>query len=324
MDFKDLPPREGSGHDDRWGQELLARLAFASLLEQRRARRWGIFFKSLFFLYLLTVTLLALRPALWQQGLSEVSGGHTALVSLEGLIASGMDASAENVIEGLRAAFEDDATRGVVLAINSPGGSPVESGLIYREIRRLREKYPDTPLYAVANDVCASGGYYVAAAADEIYADPASLVGSIGVRAGGFGFVDAMDKLGIERRIYTAGDNKALLDPFAPEEPSEVRHMEQLLDSVHRQFIAAVRRGRGERLADREELFSGLIWTGEQGLDLGLVDGLGSIYSVAEEQVGAAEIVDYTRRNRFFEQLFQGSARASSNGLLALLGRLLS
>jgi len=320
MDFKDPASRAPAGTDERWGQELLARVAFASLMEQRRARRWGIFFKSLFFLYLLSMTLLVLRPGLWEQGLAEVSDGHTALVSVEGIIASGADASAENVIRGLRAAFEDSATRGVVLAINSPGGSPVESGLIYREIRRLREQHPQIPLYAVAADVCASGGYYVAAAADRIYADPASLVGSIGVRAGGFGFTEAMDKLGIERRVYAAGENKALLDPFAPEQPEEVRHMEQLLDSVHQQFIAAVREGRGDRLEDRPDLFSGLIWTGEQGLDLGLVDELGSVYSVSEEQIGASRIVDYTRRNRLFEELFQTSAGASTNWLWGLLG----
>lgn len=329
MDYKDpsdlhqASHRQPTGDEAHWGQELLARVAFASLVEQRRARRWGIFFKGLFFIYVITMSVLLMRPALWQAGVALEDSGHTALVSLEGVIASGADASADNVIKGLRAAFADDDTLGVVLAINSPGGSPVESGRIYSEIRRLREEYPETPVYAVAADICASGGYYVAAAADRIYADPASLVGSIGVRAGGFGFVDAMDKLGIERRLYTAGQNKGLLDPFAPEEPDQVRHMEQLLGSVHRQFIAAVREGRGDRLQEQPDLFSGLIWTGEQSLDLGLVDGMGSIHTVAEEQIGSDRIVDYTRRNRFFERFLQGSTSSMERGLMRFLSGLL-
>lgn len=308
MDFHQAP-RDSAGQE-RWAQEVLARVAFASLREQRRARRWGIFFKSLFFIYILSVTGLALQPMLWDEAVSVSVDGHTALVSLNGVIASGAEASAENIIRGLRAAFADENTRGVLLAINSPGGSPVESSRIYQEMQRLRREHPDTPLYAVVADICASGGYYVAAAAERIYADGASLVGSIGVRAGGFGFTDAMEKLGIERRLYTAGDNKGMLDPFAPEAPSQVQHMEALLENVHQQFIAAVQEGRGDRLAERPELFSGLIWTGAQGIELGLVDGLGSLRSVAEEHIGSTDIVDFSHRGGVLERLLRSTTQA--------------
>ena len=219
------------------------------------------------------------------------------------IISDEAEASADNVISGLRDAFEDDNTAGVILRINSPGGSPVQAGYIYDEIKRLREKYPDIPLYAVVTDICASGGYYIAAAADEIYVDKASIVGSIGVRMDSFGFVGTMDKLGVERRLYTAGESKAFLDPFLPSKASDVAHIETLLVDIHEQFINAVKEGRGDRLKESEDMFSGLIWTGEESLDMGLVDGLGSSSYVAREIIEAEEIVEFTTEPDLLERI---------------------
>src|SRR5690348_10649315 len=227
--------------DGRWERDLIARLANAALIEQRRARRWGIFFKLLFFAYV-TFVLLALVD--WQS--AGMGGGkkHTALVDLTGVIAPGADASAEKINASLQAAFKDKNTQGVILRINSPGGSPVQSQTIYDEIRRLRKKYPDIPLYAVVEDICASGGYFVAAAADRIYVSKSSVVGSIGVLMNGFGFNGLMDKLGIDRRLITAGENKGMLDPFSPVNDKDVEHARALVKEIHQQFIAAVREGR--------------------------------------------------------------------------------
>ena len=253
---KKEPGRRGP---ETWERDLLDRLAFAAVTEQRRARRWGIFFKLLLFVYLFSLLLVY-----WPSGLetSVVGKPHTALIKLEGIIAEDAPASADNIISGLRDAFEDKNTRGVILRINSPGGSPVQAGYIHDEIKRLRKKYPKVPLYAVITDLCASGGYYVAAAADRIYADKASVVGSIGVRMGGFGFVDAMRKLGVERRLLTAGKHKGFLDPFLPTKEDEVAHVRVLLEDIHQQFIDVVKEGRGKRLTDDDTIFSGLIWTG--------------------------------------------------------------
>ena len=284
---------------NNWEKEVLTSIATEGLKEQKRTRRWGIFFKSLTFAYLF-VLLAILSP-----GLQESTGKgkkHTALVDLKGVIAPGSEASADNVVTGLRAAFEDSNTAGVILRVNSPGGSPVQSGYIYDEILRLREKYPDTPLYAVISDVCASGGYYVAAAAEKIYADQASIVGSIGVRMDNFGFVEAMKKLGIERRTLTAGKNKALLDPFGPEDPTVIKHMKGLLKSVHNQFINAVKQGRGDRLKEVDGMFEGLIWTGDQSVEIGLIDELGSSSYVAREVIGEETIVNFTVEPDFLER----------------------
>lgn len=288
-----------SSDDPAWERDVLNRLAFASLNEQRRSRRWNIFFKSLLFIYLFA--LLFYVPFSWDTG-KITTGKHTALVDLEGVIAPNMPASADVMVSGLRAAFKDKNTAAVILRINSPGGSPVQSGYIYDEIKRLRNEYPSIKLYAVISDICASGGYYVAAAADEIYANKASLVGSIGVLMNGFGFVDSMEKLGVERRLMTAGEHKGMLDPFSPLDPEEVNHVQKLLDGVHQQFIDKVKQGRGERLSDSPELFTGLFWNGEEGLDLGLVDGLGSTSYVAREIVGVEQIVDFTPRPDFLDQ----------------------
>ena len=284
---------------NNWEKDVLTSIATEGVKEQKRSRRWGIFFKLLTFVYLFAILMML------NSGSSDSSlkgGKHTALVELKGVIAPGEDASADNVITALRSAFKDPDTVGVILRINSPGGSPVQSGYIYDEILRLREKHPDTPMYAVISDICASGGYYVAAAAEKIYADQASIVGSIGVRMDNFGFVDAMKKLGVERRTLTAGENKALLDPFAPENPAVTKHLTGLLKSVHDQFINAVKQGRGDRLKEVDGMFTGLIWTGDQSVELGLVDELGSSSYVAREIFKEENIVNFTVEPDFLER----------------------
>jgi len=252
-------------------------------------------------LYLLALLILYM-PTEWDQ-LGKTSEKHTALVELKGVISDKSEASADTVIEGLRNAFEDENTAGVILRANSPGGSPVQSGYIYKEIKRLRELHPDTPLYAVVTDVCASGCYYVVSAADDIYVDEASIIGSIGVRMDSFGFVETMEKLGVERRLYTAGESKGFLDPFTPAKSDEVEHVKLLLDSIHRQFITAVQQGRGERLHENDKLFTGLVWTGEEGIPMGLADEIGSSSYVAREVIGVEEIVEFTEKPDFFKRL---------------------
>ncbi|PIE83323.1 MAG: signal peptide peptidase SppA [Candidatus Contendobacter odensis] len=306
-----------SGQEENWAKSVLTQLAFAAITEQRRARRWGIFFKFLFFGYLIALLILAWPDHFKTDSMSQ---RHTALVRVNGLIASGNEASAKHVIGALRKAFRDQGTAGVVIEINSPGGSPVQSGQIYDEIQRLRQKYPKIPVYAVASDVCASGGYYIAAAAQEIYANRASIVGSIGVRMDSFGFVDAINKLGIERRAYTAGKSKDFLDPFKPVNPEETRHLQGMLNEIHQQFIVAVKQGRGKRLKDNPELFSGLMWTGEQSVALGLVDALGSRYYIAEQVIGEKTIVDYTQHTRLIDRLLEGTEAGLGTVLVKLLG----
>ncbi len=293
-------PEPPAGAEPRWERDALERLAREALTEQRRARRWGIFFKALFLLYLFALLLIYL-PAEWRQA-GPLLEKHTALVDVDGVIAANTEASADNIVKGLRKAFEDDNTAGIVLRLNSPGGSPVQSGQVFDEIRRLRKEHPAVPLYAVVTDVCASGCYYIAAAADRIFADKASIVGSIGVRMDGFGFVEAIDKLGIERRLLTAGPYKGLLDPFLPEDPVVRSHLQGMLEAIHRQFIDAVKLGRGGRLAEDPELFTGLVWTGEQALELGLVDQLASPGKVAREVIKAEKVVDYTRRRNYLDR----------------------
>ena len=286
---------------EEWSRDVINRLAFAAVNEQRRTRRWNIFFKVLLALYLLALLILYM-PTDWDQ-LGKTSEKHTALVELKGVISDKSEASADTVIKGLRNAFEDENTAGVILRANSPGGSPVQSGYIYKEIKRLRELHPDTPLYAVVTDVCASGCYYVVSAADDIYVDEASIIGSIGVRMDSFGFVETMEKLGVERRLYTAGESKGFLDPFTPAKSDEVEHVKLLLDSIHRQFITAVQQGRGERLHENDKLFTGLVWTGEEGIPMGLADEIGSSSYVAREVIGVEEIVDFTEKPDFFKRL---------------------
>ena len=287
--------RSGGG----WERDTIINLAQSGLKEQRRARRWGIFFKLLGFAYVSLFLFSLIAPQL--ANLSP-STQHTALVELAGVIADGEEASADNIVSGLRAAFENNNSAAVILRINSPGGSPVQASYINREIIRLREKYQDKPIYAVVTDICASGGVFAAVATDKIYADKASIVGSIGVRMDGFGFVDAMEKLGVERRLMTAGDHKGLLDPFQAENAFEKRHVQSLLDDIHQQFIDVVVEGRGDKLAKDKNMFSGLFWTGEQALELGLVDVFGSASYVAREVIGVEEMKDYTFRDDVFKR----------------------
>jgi len=303
-------PVEGS-KEERNSWKLLEKTLLAGVQEQRRARRWGIFFKSLTFLYLFVA--LALFSPLLQLGDGKKDGGrHTAVINVRGMIADEEQASADNIVGALRAAFDASGTRAVVLRINSPGGSPVQSGYIYDEIRRLRGEYPAIKVYAVITDLGASGAYYIASAADEIYADKSSLVGSIGVTAATFGFVGALDKLGVERRVYTSGEHKAFLDPFQPQKQEETEFWRSVLATTHRQFIDSVKQGRGDRLQVEAypELFSGLIWSGEQALELGLIDGLGSTGYVAREVVGEEVLVDFTVKDspldRFTKKLGAG------------------
>ena len=280
-------------------QTVVDRLVFAALREQTRARRWRVFFMLFFIIYLSVVTLMLFTGKEDGFGVAKKADGekHTALVKLSGVIASGESAGSEKIISGLKAAFEHDDTAGVVLEINSPGGSPVQSAYIYDEIIRLKQAHEGIPVYAVVADIAASGGYFVAAAADKIYVNQSSLVGSIGVRMDAFGFVEMMKKLGIERRLLVAGENKALFDPFLPEQSQQKAHLQSLLDEVHGHFITAVKKGRGDRLIETPNLFSGLIWSGEKALALGLADDYGTTHSVSRE-LGAEEIVDFYHRDR--------------------------
>lgn len=280
-----------------WERSLLKDLAFASLREQRRARSWGIFFKSLAFLYLFILLFVGLG---WiDDGKVRIADKHTALIDLKGVIAADNINGADKINASLQSAFRDKNTKGIVLRINSPGGSPVQAGYINDEIKRLRAKYPEIPLYAVIGDICASGGYYVAAAADKIFVDKASLVGSIGVLMDGFGFTGTLEKLGVERRLLTAGENKGFLDPFTPLDPVQKNHATNLLNEIHEQFIRVVQQGRGERLKDTPEIFSGIVWTGEKSIDLGLADEMGSAEFVAREIIKAETLVDYTPREGY-------------------------
>jgi protease-4 len=287
--------------DKSW--QLLEKAVLAGVQEQRRSRRWGILFKSLTFLYLFAALAL-FSPVFDLQKAASRSASHTALIEVRGVIADEESASADNVVSGVRAAFEDPRTKGVILRINSPGGSPVQSSYIFNEVRRLRAENPNIKVYAVIADIGASGAYYVASAADEIYADKSSLVGSIGVTASGFGFVGTIEKLGIDRRMYTSGQHKGFLDPFQPQKEDETLFWQGVLDNTHRQFIESVRQGRGDRLKAEAhpELFSGLVWSGEQALALGLVDGIGSSGYVARELVGEKSIVDFTVQESLFDR----------------------
>jgi protease-4 len=305
-------------NSSQWERELVTKLATAALKEQRRARLWGIFFKLLTFAYVTLVLLIAVD---WKS--ADVTGGkkHTAMVELNGLIAPGTDASAERITTALQAAFKDKNTQGVVVRINSPGGSPVQAQTIYDEMKRLRKKYPEIPLYAVVEDVCASGGYFVAVGADQIYVGKASIVGSIGVLMNGFGFTGLMEKIGIERRLVTAGENKGMLDPFSPVDPKDTEHVKKLMGDIHQQFINVVREGRGKRLKDSPDIFSGLIWTGERSVDLGLADGFGSLEYVAREVIKAEDIRDYTITEGIAEKFARRFGAAAANSIVDALLR---
>jgi protease IV len=297
---------------------VLEKLALETLAEQKRRRRWGVFFKL--------VSLAFFGVALWLfgdlGGAEPLDGGkHTALVNLEGVIAPKGEVSAERVVGALQAAFEDSGTQGVVLRINSPGGSPVQAGIINDEIARLRQLHPNVPLFAVVEDVCASGGYYVAVAADRIFVDKASIVGSIGVLMDGFGFTGLMDKVGVERRLLTAGENKGFLDPFSPQNPKHLEHAKVMLQDIHAQFISTVRKGRGSRLKETPDMFSGLMWTGAKSVELGLADGFGTVESVARDVIKAESVRDFTLKQNFAERFAERFGADMAQSLMSSLSR---
>ena len=300
-----------------WERAVLEKVALAAVTEQRRARRWGIFFKFLIFAYLFIVLFIAMG---WFGKKDGAHDKHTALVEINGVIAPSSAASADAVMQGLADAFKDKRTQGVILRINSPGGSPVQSGYINDEIKRLRAKYPDKPLYAVVEDLCASGGYYVAVAADKIYVNKASMIGSIGVLMNGFGFTGTMEKLGVERRLLAAGENKGFLDPFSPLNDEQKVHAKQMLSEIHEQFIEVVRKGRGKRLKETPEMFSGLVWVGQKSIELGLADALGSVEQVARDVIKAEDIVDFTPRENVAERFAKRFGAAAAETLVKLGG----
>jgi protease-4 len=301
--------------EQNWERDVLEKLAMSAVQEQRRARHWGIFFKALTFAYLFII--LFVFMGWFDKSESALNTGkHTALVDMQGVISADSAASADNLIPSLQDAFKDAGTQGVILRINSPGGSPVQAGQINDEIRRLRAKYPAIPLYVVVGDVCASGGYYVAAAADKIFVDKASLIGSIGVLMDGFGFTGTMEKLGVERRLVTAGANKGFMDPFSTVRPDQEEYAKQMLAQIHQQFIAVVRQGRGKRLKETPDTFSGLVWNGQAGIEMGLADGYGSVESVARDVIKAENIVDFTVKEGFADRL----AKRFGAGVMSAVG----
>ncbi len=285
-----------------WEREVIEKLALAAVTEQTRARRWSVFFKSLIFLYLFAVFAVAMYPKI-QQDMGGNSNDHTAVIDVVGLIAEDKDSNAADIIESLRDAVKDKHTKGIILHSNSPGGSPVQSAYVYEEIRSIKKEHPNLPIHAVVSDICASGCYYIASASDKIFVNQSSLIGSIGVLMDGFGFVDVMQKLGVERRLLTAGAHKAMLDPFSPPKAEETQYMQGLLDQVHQQFINAVKAGRGDRLKETPEMFSGLVWTGEAGVKLGVADGFGTKDYVAKEIIGAEKLVDFTQQGRLIDKI---------------------
>ncbi|MGB4061734.1 MAG: S49 family peptidase [Burkholderiaceae bacterium] len=293
-----------------WERKTLEKLAFSMLEEQRLARRWKMFWR---FVWLAVAGVAVWMGVAKTPSASAPTTPHTAMIEIKGEIGAGVDASALNILDSLRSAFEDEGAQAVVLVIDSPGGSPVQAGMVNDEIMRLKELHKK-PVYAVVEDTCASAAYYIASAADEIYVDKASIVGSIGVLMDGFGFTGLMDKLGVERRLLTAGANKGFLDPFSPQTDAQRAYALGMLNQIHQQFITVVREGRGDRLKETPDMFSGLFWSGQQAVDMGLADGLGSIDSVARDLIKAEEIVDYTRRENVAERLVKRFGAALGEG----------
>ncbi|MDN2661873.1 S49 family peptidase [Psychromonas sp. 14N.309.X.WAT.B.A12] len=307
--------QEPESHQEKW----LSGFMKETFKEQKRTRRWGVFFKLLTFTYLFVGLFLFMNTGLLDKDTSSQEK-HTAMVVVNGVIAADEEANANSIVSSLRAAFKNEYSKAVMMVINSPGGSPVQAGYVNDEIKRLRGLYPEKKLYAVIAELGASGGYYMAVAADEIYADKASLVGSIGVTASGFGFVDLMEKVGVERRHYTSGEHKAFLDPFSPAKKDEGEFWQSVLDSTHQQFIKVVEEGRGDRLLkDNEDLYSGLIWNGEQALAMGLIDGLGSPGYVAREVIQAEDIVDYSIKPSPLESFTEQLGLSIGEGVATLL-----
>jgi len=303
--------------EDQWVKGIIKE----TFAEQKKARRWGVIFKVLTFSYLFVTLALIVNTTLLGKE-SSIDQAHTAMVTVNGVIAADQEANANRIVTGLRAAFKNTHSQAVMLVINSPGGSPVQAGYVYDEIKRLRALYPDKKLYAVIAELGASGGYYMAAGADYIYADKASLVGSIGVTASSFGFVDLMEKVGVTRRHFTSGEHKAFLDPFSPKKEAESVFWQEVLDVTHQQFIKVVQEGRGDRIKaaeQNEKLYSGLIWNGEQALTLGLIDGLGSPGHVAREIIGAKEIVNYSVTDSTFTKMIEKLGLSIGSGLASRL-----
>ncbi|HCY61724.1 MAG TPA: S49 family peptidase [Oxalobacteraceae bacterium] len=302
----------GAGRKDGWEREVLEKLAYAALREQRARRRWNIFFRLAFLLLAAVVLWRALDLG---ESAAEVSGPHTALIEIDGAIASGGGSGdADSVIPALNRAFSDAGSVGVILRINSPGGSPVQAGMINDEMTRLRAEYPKKPLYVVVDEMCASGGYYIAAGATKIFVNKASIVGSIGVLMDGFGFTGLMDKVGVERRLLTAGENKGFLDPFSPQSDAQKAYAKEMLDEIHQQFIQVVREGRGNRLKETPETFSGLFWSGSKAVEMGLADGFGTVDSVARDELKVGEIVDYTEHENLSERVLKKFGAAVGAG----------
>lgn len=304
--------------DDRWERKALENVALAAITEQRRSRRWGIFFKFLGLAYLSLILAFVID---WGQPDRFADGQRiTALIDMNGVIDSS-DVSAKNLISALKDVYEDKHTAGVILRINSPGGSPVQAGMMNDEIRRLRSLHPTIPVYVVVEDVCASGGYYVAVAADKIFVDKASIVGSIGVLMDGFGFTGTMEKLGVERRLLTAGENKGFLDPFSPQTPQQKDFALKMLGEIHAQFIDVVRRGRGQRLKETPEMFSGLMWNGAKSIELGLADGYGTVESVARDVIKAEVIHDFTVKPNIAEKFAKRLGADMAEGMANAVSR---
>lgn len=294
-------PQTPDAADAGWEKAILEKLAFAAIEEQKKTRRWSVFFKLLTFAYLAVGLGMFVYPRFDAKISTQTE--HAAVIDVQGMIVEGDSANADSIINGLRDAIKDTNTKGIILNINSPGGSAVQSAYVYDEIRRQKAEHPDMPIYAVVGDMCASGGYYIASAADKIFVNQASLIGSIGVLMNGFGFSNVLEKLGVERRLLTAGEHKAMLDPFSPVNQQEAKHMQGLLDQVHQQFITAVKQGRGDRLKQTTDMFSGLVWTGEEGVKLGLADGFGSVDTVARDILGTEEKVNFTPQERLLDRL---------------------
>ena len=285
--------------DNNWEKQTIEKIAMESLVQQRTSRRWSIFFKLVSLIYLGWVLFFVLSSS---SNSSIATGDFTALITLNGEIGVDSEVSAINIKSSLKEVYENPGTKALILAINSPGGSPVQSGIINDEINRYKALHPKIPVYAVIEDICASGGYYIAVAADKIFVDKASIVGSIGVLMNGFGFDKAIKSLGIERRLITAGENKAILDPFLPVQPKQREFMQELLKEVHNQFIEVVKKGRRNKLANNPEIFSGLFWSGESAINLGLADGYGDIDLVAREIIGYEKIIDFTTQSNFADR----------------------
>ena len=306
--------KQTSSDSNDWERKVIQDLAFAAIKEQRASRRWGYIFKGFIFIYLIVVLMMTMS----NQDIQVYAEEHTALINISGLIAADAEANADNIVTGLRNAFDNQQAKGLIIRLNTPGGSPVQSGIINDEVRRLRSIRPDFPVFAVIQDICASGGYYIAVSAQEIYADKASIVGSIGVRMDSFGFTDTIAKLGVERRSITAGQNKSFLDPFLPVKDKDIKHAQSMLNNIHQQFIKVVKEGRGDRLANTPNLFSGLFWSGEQALPLGLIDGLANSSTVARDKIGAEKIVDYTLRPNYLDKFANRLGASLSQVLVSL------